>query len=350
MVDINTIGAGGGSIAWVDKGGRLKVGPMSAGADPGPACYAKGNKESTLSDANLILGYLNPDYLLSGKMKLSKVEAAKAISTLADKLGLSEVETAHGIVEIANSRMVMAIRSISIERGYDPREFSLIAFGGAGPLHAIGLAQEIGIPEIIIPPHPGVTSALGLLLADVKLDYSITKLMETDRVNTEELHKVWNELEGKAKETLGGEREITFIRSLDMRYRRQSFEITVPFQGSLSRAVSSFNTAHKKAYGYCSTDPVEIVSLGLSGLVKLPRVKLKGLLAKGDGKALTGYRKAFFKDGYMNTPIYDRTLLRWGDMLEGPAIIEQMDSTTVLSPGWVGKVGKLGDLQIRKSG
>jgi N-methylhydantoinase A len=345
-VDINTIGAGGGSIAWVDQGGRLKVGPMSAGADPGPACYGKGNQEATLTDANLILGYLNPNYLLGGKMKVDKGEATKAISTLANKSGLGEIETAYGIVEIANSNMVMAIRSISVGRGYDPREFTLIAFGGAGPLHAIRIAEEMGIPEVIIPYSPGVISALGLLLADVKWDYSITKLMRADKANTEELEKVWDELGGKAKEVLG-EEDIIFIRSLDMRYKGQSFEITVPFPGSLSQAISSFNTAHKKAYGYCSTDPVEIVNLRLSGAVKSPQVRLKGS-TKGDGEALTGYREAFFKDRYMNTPIYDRTLLSPGEILQGPVIIEQMDSTTVIPPGWVDKVGELGDLRARK--
>jgi N-methylhydantoinase A len=332
----------------VDQGGILKVGPMSAGSDPGPACYGRGGKEATLTDANLILGYLNPNYLLGGKLKVSKVKAIKAISTLAKKSGLSEIETAYGIVEIANSNMAMAIKSISVERGYDPRGFTLIAFGGAGPAHAIRLAEEMGIPEVIIPPYPGVTSALGLLLADIKSDYSITKLVGTDKANTEQLEEVWNELEGKAKETLGEEREITFARSLDMRYKGRSFEITVPFYGSLPQAISGFNVAHEKAYGYCSTDPVEIVNLRLSGVIKSPRVKLKGL-TKSDGEALTGYREAFFRDRYMKTPVYDRALLSPGEILHGPVIIEQMDSTTVIPPGWVGKVGELGDLRARKS-
>ena len=351
MIEINTIGAGGGSIAWIDTGGALKVGPQSAGAAPGPACYDKGGKEPTVTDANVVLGYINPDYFLGGKMKVDKDKAFSSVLQIGKKLGLDPLIAAYGITEIVNSNMIRAIRIISVERGYDPRDFVLVAFGGAGPLHACRLAAELNIPKVLIPPAPGISSAIGLLVADIKHDYSITRIQEMDKFLPSDINKIWAEIEEKAISRLKKEgvssQSIMLHRSIDMRYKGQSFEITVPVPGGeitdnvINEITRAFDNTHDRLYGYSCDDPIEGVIFRVSAIGKTPKIRPKRLIKEGglDG-ALKYRRKAFFKkyDDYIETPVYERDLLSPGNILKGPAIVEQMDSTTVIHPGQVGIV------------
>lgn len=359
MIEINTIGAGGGSIAWIDTGGALKVGPQSAGAAPGPACYDKGGKEPTVTDANVVLGYINPDYFLGGKMKVDKDKAFSSVSQIGKKLGLDPLIAAYGITEIVNSNMIRAIRIISVERGYDPRDFVLVAFGGAGPLHACRLAAELNIPKVLIPPAPGISSAIGLLVADIKHDYSITRIQEMDKFLPSDINKIWAEIEEKAISRLKKEgvssQSIMLHRSIDMRYKGQSFEITVPVPGGeitdnvINEITRAFDNAHNRLYGYSCDDPIEGVNFRVSAIGKTPKIRPKRLIKEGglDG-ALKYRRKAFFKkyDDYIETPVYERDLLSPGNILKGPAIVEQMDSTTVIHPGQVGIVDDYGNIII----
>lgn len=351
MIEINTIGAGGGSIAWIDTGGALKVGPQSAGADPGPVCYDKGGKEPTVTDANVVLGYVNPDYFLGGKMKVDKDKALSSVSQIGKKLGLDPLIAAYGITEIVNSNMIRAIRLISVERGYDPRDFVLVAFGGAGPLHACRIAAELNIPKVLIPPAPGIGSAIGLLIADIKHDYSITRIQEMDKFLPSDINNIWAEMEEKAISRLRKEgvspQSIMLHRSIDMRYKGQSFEIAVPVPGgeitedAINEITRDFDNAHNRLYGYSCDDVIEAVSFRVSAIGKTPKIRPRKLIRGGglDG-ALKCHRKAFFKkyDDYTETPVYERDLLSPGNILRGPAIVEQMDSTTIIHPGQVGTV------------
>jgi N-methylhydantoinase A len=359
MIEINTIGAGGGSIAWIDTGGALKVGPQSAGAIPGPVCYDKGGKEPTVTDANVALGYINPDYFLGGKMKLDKDKAFSSVSQIGKRLGIDPLTAAYGITEIVNANMIRAIRIISVERGYDPRDFVLVAFGGAGPLHACRLAAELNIPKVLIPPAPGVGSAIGLLIADIKHDYSITRIQEMGKFLPSDINKIWAEIEEKAVSRLKKEgvssQGIMLHRSIDMRYKGQSFEITVPVRGgeitedAINEITRDFDNAHKRLYGYSCDDLIEGVNFRLSAIGKTPKIRPRRLTTEGGLQgALKYYRKAFFKkyDDYIKTPVYERDLLSPGNVLKGPAIIEQMDSTTVIHPGHVAAVDDHGNIII----
>jgi len=359
MIEINTIGAGGGSIAWIDTGGALKVGPQSAGADPGPVCYDKGGREPTVTDANVVLGYINPDYFLGGKMKVDRDKAFSSVCQIGKKIGLDTLVAAYGITEIVNSNMIRAIRIVSVERGYDPRDFVLVAFGGAGPLHACRLAAELNIPKVLIPPAPGIGSAIGLLIADIKHDYSITKIQEMDKLLSSDINELWGEMEEKAISRLKKEgvssQSIMLHRSIDMRYKGQSFEITVPVSGGkitenvINEITRDFDNAHNRLYGYSCDDPIEGVNFRVSAIGKTPKITPKKLTGEGGlERALKYYRDAFFKkyDGYIETPVYERDLLSSGNVLKGPAIVEQMDSTTVIHPGQVGTVDDYGNLII----
>ena len=230
-VDVNAVGAGGGSIAWIDLDGLMKVGPKSAGASPGPACYGLGGTEPTVTDANVILGRLNPEYLLGGRMKIDKSLAESALKHLGERLGLGLMETAQGVIRIVTANMVKAIRAISIERGYDPKEFSLLAFGGAGPLHAVGVARELEISKVIVPPNPGILCAMGLIVADARNDYVKTSLMDMDTADIEKINQIFEQLEKEARQWLAQEgfdpSAQRLSRSVDMRYVGQNFELPV---------------------------------------------------------------------------------------------------------------------------
>ncbi len=365
VIDLVEIGAGGGSIAWVDSGGILRVGPQSAGADPGPVCYGKGGKEPTITDANLVLGRLNPSYFLGGEIKLEVQAARKAIyEKCAQPLGMDVVETAHGIVEIANTAMTNALRLVSVQRGYDPRDFVLVAFGGAGPVHANRLAIEVQIPRTVIPMSPGTTSAMGLLVTNLKHDYSKTLIQRVDQVDAEMAAKIYRELEVDGRESLEREgmnpEKITFLHQVDMRYVGQSYELTIPLPGGRLGAVevasvlAQFHREHDRAYGYSApNEPVEFVNLRLSAIGKINKPQLREISA-GDSPlsaAQKSTRSVYFDErkDFVECPIYDRYRLNAGSMLEGPAIVEEIDATTVIHPGYETLVDKFGNLILTKA-
>ena len=364
VIDLVEIGAGGGSIAWVDSGGVLRVGPQSAGADPGPVCYGAGGTEPTITDANLVLGRLNPSFFLGGEIELEVETARRAIQEkCADPLNLDLVEAAHGIVEIANAAMVNALRLVSVQRGYDPRDFVLTAFGGAGPVHANRLAAEIDVPTTIIPMSPGTTSAMGLLVTDLKHDYSTTLIQHVDQLDTTAVEETYQELEAQGGASLEREEvrqeDISFLRQVDIRYVGQSYELTVPLpaeQLDASKIVSvleQFHIEHDRAYGYSApTEPVEFVNLRLTAIGRIAKPRLREL--EGNNTDIAAAQKAtrsvYFaeSDGYVECPIYDRYRSGPGCVLTGPAIVEEADSTTVIHPGYRAQVDRFGNLILTR--
>ena len=335
VIDIHTVGAGGGSIAKIDAGGALSVGPESAGADPGPICYGKGEK-ITVTDANLFLGRLVPDYFLGGKMKLYPERIIPYFEKMAEEAGLSPVELAKGIIDVANAKMEKAIRVISIERGYDTREFSLFSFGGAGGLHAAFLAKALNIPQVIVPLNPGILSAMGMLLSDVIKDYSLTVMVRDEELSLQTLDEFFKVLEERAFEELiseGIDEENIFLeRFVDVRYKGQSFELIVPFSENF---VDDFHREHEKVYGYSSPEKeVEVVNVRIraTGRVEKPKLKKFSLASeKVPDEAVLCRRKAFFDD-WMEVPVYDRSKLLPGNRIKGAAIIVEYSSTTVVPP------------------
>lgn len=363
VIDLVEIGAGGGSIAWVDSGGVLRVGPQSAGADPGPACYGQGGQEPTITDANLVLGRLNPEYFLGGEVKLNPQLARVAIEKrCAGPLGMDVYKAANGIIEIANAAMVNALRLISVQRGYDPRDFALIGFGGAGPVHANRLAAENGIPTTIIPMSPGITCAMGLLVTDLQHDYSATLLRRVDAIDPAGLEKEFRRLEETGRAALKRDgvpaSNMTFLRLVDMRYVGQSYELPVPLpRGAftatrLKKAVADFHAAHERAYGHAApAEPVELVNMRLTALGAIQRPTLKEIASGSSGSprpALKSTRQVYFAEsgGQVKTSVYDRYRLQAGALLKGPAIVEEMDSTTVIHPGYQGAVDRFGNIVL----
>jgi N-methylhydantoinase A len=352
VVDLVEIGAGGGSIAWVDSGGLLRVGPQSAGADPGPVCYRRGGLEPTVTDANVVLGRLNPAYFLGGEIGLDVDRAQAAIEERCAKpLGLSVTEAANGIVEIANAAMVNALHLISVQRGYDPRDFVLVGFGGAGPVHANALARDAEMPTLLIPPSPGVFSATGLLTTDLKRDAATTIMRRLDEVEPQEVDALFAELEQTgaeelAREGLAGD-QVEFLRQIDMRYVGQSYELTVPAGEDL---LERFHAEHDRVYGFAApSEPVELVSLRLTSIGRIAKPPVRALEA-GDGHALKAPREVYFAEAgsYVDCPIYDRYALLAGARVTGPAVIEEFDSTTVLHPGFALTVDETGNLLIER--
>jgi N-methylhydantoinase A len=360
VIDLVEIGAGGGSIAWVDRGGILRVGPRSAGADPGPACYGKGGTEPTLTDANLVLGRLNPHYFLGGEMSLDVDAAWRVVEErCADPLGLGVVEAASGIVEIANAAMVNALRLVSVQRGYDPRDFVLIAFGGAGPVHANRLMAETEIPAAVIPVSPGTTSAMGLLVTDLRHDYSTTLITRVDRLDPEEVERAYKELEAQGRTILEREKvrpgDMNFLRQVEVRYIGQSYELTVPLpEGHLGAdeiacVLRQFHLEHDRTYGFSAPDElVEFVNLRLTAVGKIVKPRFREL-GQGEGDptlARKTARRVYFIEsgGYVDCPIYDRYALSAGCTIEGPAIVEERDSTTVIHPDYRGEVDGFGNM------
>ncbi len=364
VIDLVEVGAGGGSEAWIDAGGALRVGPRSAGAVPGPACYGQGGTVPTITDANLLLGRLNAEFFLGGEIALDAQASLEAVtSRCAQPLGLDPLQAASGIVEIANAHMMAAIRLISVQRGYDPREFVLVAFGGAGPLHANALARELGIPTILIPPSPGIASALGMLMTDLTHEFIATRRQLLANLDPATLAALFAEYEAQgdtllAREgVMAGQRRL--VRSLDLRYRGQSHELSVHLpSGSLTAAdlaqiQEQFHRAHIRAYGYAAReDPVELVNVRLTALGVSPKPRLKDL-AKGRGgvaRAMKGSRPVWFSEtsGFTTCPIVDRYRLQWDDVVPGPAVIEELDSTTVVHPGYAAYVDQHGNLLLRQ--
>ena len=361
MIEIHTVGAGGGSIARVDAGGALTVGPQSAGADPGPACYGQGD-QLTVSDANLLLGRLRPDHFLGGRIILDLPRAQGLMASLAAGLRLSEQDTALGILRVVNANMERAIRAISLERGYDPRSFTLVPFGGAGPVHGCDLAQELGIPRVLVPSRPGILSALGVAIADVVKDYSRTVMLRGGDLDRARLEEEFHGMEGLARTELDQEglpaERMTARRFLDVRYVGQSFELTVDYPTSrasrtserLARAISdSFYRAHLQRFGYADrTEPVEIVNLRLKLdlAVDKPNLQLDSVRGANSSQAQLASVEVVFREGKLETPLYDRDLLGTGNRIDGPALVVQLDTTTVVPPGWQGEIDAYGNLLL----
>ena len=358
-IDLVEIGAGGGSIARAGLG-VIAVGPESASSMPGPACYGRGGAAPTVTDANLVLGYLNPDDFAGGTMRLDAAAAQRAIeSQVARPLGLGLAEAAWGIHLVVNSNMELATRVVSIERGRDPRDLTLIAFGGSGPVHGCRLAQALRIPRVILPAAAGVTAALGLLAADVKFDVSRTYVKKTDEVALPYLNEMYREMEVQAaavvrESAVAG--AVAQLRSADARYAGQGYELNVALppgvlaEADLRRFRAAFDEAYADRYGYASPEePVEIVNWKLSAVAAGARLTLPKQTPRGGAdQALKARRAAYFpeKGGYVETPVYDRYRLSPGVTLVGPAVIEERESTSVLPPGCGARVDDYGSLLV----
>ena len=345
-IDIVEVSAGGGSIAWIDHGGSIRVGPLSAGSEPGPACYGRGGVEPTVTDANLVLGRL-PTVLAGGRIRLYKELAEKAIDKLAQELGLSIEETALSIIRIANTLMARALRIVSIERGLDPREFIIFGFGGAGPLHIAYLARELSVKKAIVPPMPGVFSALGLLLTDYRHDYRKGIMKHVSEIDNEMIEDIFRELEEKALNTLYSEGfsmdNIRIIRELDMRYSKQAYELSIPYVRPFSKTVELFHEVHEAKYGYRHEDEEVIIvaaKLTAYGITKKPPV-IRKYMAKPYTPRPDLFRKVYFEEiGWINTPIYYWEKLYPGAHIDGPAIIESIDTTILIPPGYNGIINE----------
>jgi N-methylhydantoinase A len=355
VVDLVEIGAGGGSMAWIDSGGKLRVGPRSAGADPGPVCYGRGGIEPTITDANLVLGRLGAHSFLGGEIVLDVEGARAAIAErCARPLGLDVVEAAHGIVEIANAAMGNALHLVSVQRGYDPRGYVLVAFGGGGPAHATALARDARIETVLIPRGPGIFSATGLLVTDLEHEHTATVLALLEGVTADELEHAFEPLEEAGRDELEREgtapEDISFVRFLDLRYVGQSFELTVPF-GDPLRAAARFHEEHDRAYGFqAPAEPVELVAVRLRAVGRIAKPRLPEL----EGGALPApkeRREVYFgeADGFVDTPVYDRYAFPAGVGFDGPAIVEEYDSTLVVHPGFAAETDVHGNLFVRRA-
>jgi len=344
FIDLAEVSAGGGTIAWIDEGGALRVGPISAGADPGPVCYGKGNTKPTITDANLVLGRLSEE-LSGGLLKLRKDLAMEAIAKLADELGMGLEETAFGITRLANTVMAKALRIVTVERGYDPRDFTMFVFGGAGALHGIELAEELNVKSVLIPQHAGVFSALGLLLSDYRVDKVRGVLKSAEEVNEEEIEKLYDELVKSAVNDVAIENaDVKVIRQVDMRYRGQAYEITVPWLG-VEGSVEAFHEKHEALYGFRSDDVVEIVNLRVTAIGIVPKPEIKAEEMKEYTPKPDYYREVYF-DGWVNTPIYQRNKLKAGARIDGPAVIEDYDTTIVILPDYTAVVDCYRNIRI----
>ncbi len=348
MIDIQTVGAGGGSVAWRDSAGSLHVGPRSAGADPGPVCYGLGSRELTVTDANLCLGRMLSDRFLGGAMRLDVERAQQCLIEFSKLLGLAPEEAAEGIIRIANTTMERAIRVISVERGHDPRRFSLVAFGGAGPMHACELARALSIPNIVIPHNAGVLSAFGLLMADVKKDFSQTVLLKAADVTVEDLDRLFHPLEQQANEVLTSEgfspERVRLDRFLDFRYVGQSYEVMIP---AAKDFVFAFHSEHNRRYGYSNQKwPVELVNIRLCarGAVNRPRLAPAEEIDKIPEEAVLGAGQMVFGGKRFDSVIYDRQKLQPGNRFSGPAVVIELSTTTVVPPDFQAKVDLYGNI------
>lgn len=357
MLDIHTVGAGGGSIAWFDTGGALRVGPRSAGANPGPASYGHGGTEATVTDANVVLGRLLPEAFLGGTMHLDTEKARNALTSIAQHMGTSLEEAALGIIRIVNANMEAAIRVISVEKGYDPRNFALVAFGGAGPLHACELATTLQIPRVFVPTTPGVLSALGMLAADILKDYVNTVMLPTEHAQ-EAIQNTFMQLAQRGHTDMLREgfapEQVIIERYLDLRYVGQSFELIVPFEENLNKAIDHFHRLHEQRFGYSDPDErVQVVNV---------RVKARGLATRPELSQYTEERPSIPSPIMMrdvifaglnepitcHTPVYERDSLSVGSTIAGPAIVIQYDTTTVIPPQWYARVDSVLHLIIEQ--
>ncbi len=354
MLDIHTVGAGGGSIGWVDPGGALRVGPASAGADPGPACYGRGGDQPTVTDANLVLGRLSHGTLLGGGMEVD-VEVSKRVITdkLASPLGLSVEAAAEGMIRVVVATMTAAIRKLTVERGYDPRTFTLCPFGGAGPLHGAEIAREMNVNQVLVPLAPGVTSAVGLLMSQLREDNVRTQVELLSESSPDQILSVIDELENAARMRLAFAAADYGLRTtiqLGMRYLGQGFDIAVEVPAGKPDLVAvgaAFHAAHERMYGFSREDqPVELVSIWVSVEVDLGVASLPEVAASGATAEPAARRDVVYDGQHMETPVFRRADLGAGSRIEGPAIVEQLDSTTVVWPGQTGTVDQHGQLLL----
>ncbi|MFQ5912429.1 MAG: hydantoinase/oxoprolinase family protein [Nitrospinota bacterium] len=355
MIDIRTIGAGGGSVAWIDPGGLLEIGPQSAGAVPGPVCYDRGGTESTVTDANLLLGRINPEYSIAKEegFVLNVQKARRAIEEkIAGPLDLGVEEAAEAIFQVANIKMANALRVVSIEKGYDPREFVQVSFGGAGPLHAAALARELGIAHTLIPFLPGVTSAMGCVLADMRHDWVQTLNAELDSIRIEEIHRIFEDHVRRGEEVLEGARSsITHTVPLfeaDMQFAGQTHTVRVPLSSGRPRGEEfreTFLREYTGRYGDVLVDTaLMVVNLRTAVIGVRPKIDLKSLLDASGGDPFKGERRVFFRKAWYDCPTYERRRLPVGFRSEGPAVIEQADATVFVEPETDWSVDDFGNL------
>ncbi|MBI4696019.1 MAG: hydantoinase/oxoprolinase family protein [Gammaproteobacteria bacterium] len=360
MIDIRTIGAGGGSIAWMDKGGMLRVGPHSAGAQPGPVCYGFGGEHATVTDANLVLGRINPANFLGGSMKLDLPHAEAALARLADPLGMNAEQLALAVSRIVNNNMVGALRTVLIERGFDPRDFALVAFGGAGPLHVSDLMAEAGIPRGVVPVHPGQFSALGFILTDARVDLERTVQMHSRRFDAERATAILKELIATGTANLaeqGYTHHLAVTRTLDLRYLGQNYELEVGIDfdeftaANTARVWEAFHALHQARFGFhIPNEVIEAITIKCTVVSVAERLDFPTLPASGGSPQPTDRRRAVFEDGGFDTPVYDRAGLRAGDRITGPALVEEAASVTVLRPGYRLEVTAHGHLLVLAPG
>lgn len=359
MIDIHTVGAGGGSIARIDEGGALRVGPQSAGADPGPICYGRGGTRPTLTDAHLLLGRLNPRDFLSGELDTETDDVRQIVEReIADPLDQSVEEAAQGILDIANANMARALRVVSVERGYDPREFGLVAFGGAGPLHACVLASELDVPRVVIPRTAGVLSALGLLISDMQYDYSTSQIRALDTVDTADLRSIYEDFTEQGREELTdaglSDEQHYFERRVDLRYAGQAFELSIPIPDSdldtstLETTAERFHERHEQRYGHAYRDePIELVTIRLRarGVVETPDLRATRETGTIED-AITETRTVRYAGDDYETRIYERDALPTDSQFEGPAIVESDESTATIHPGQQVRIDEYGNLLV----
>jgi N-methylhydantoinase A len=356
QIEINSIGAGGGSIAWLGASAFLDVGPQSAGAQPGPACYGRGGEAPTVTDANVVLGCLGTAEPLGGEIRLDPGRALTAVDALARELGIDARRMADGIVKLAVVKMTGAIKEISIMRGHDPRAFALFAYGGAGPLHAALVAAELGMPRVVVPPMPGNFSAFGLLVADVRHDEVRTRVARTADLAFGELTRLFDELAARARARLAADgfppASMRLQASLDMRYVGQAFELSVPFDAglvSMKDVDRAFYAAHEARYAHATADPAEIVSLRVSAYGVGAKPALPHAPASGSAAAArVGERAVWFGQAPTSTPVYARAGLPAGATLDGPALVEEPGTTTVVPRGFGLRVDAHGNLILER--
>jgi N-methylhydantoinase A len=364
VLDLVEIGAGGGSIAWVDSGGMLRVGPRSAGADPGPACYGRGGTEPTVTDANLVLGRLDAKHFLGGELVLDEEAAARAImNRCASPLGMDLITAAYSIVEIANVAMGNALRLVTVQRGHDPREFALVAFGGAGPVHANRIAAANNVRTTIIPASPGVASAAGLLGTDLKQEYAQVIMTRTDRVDLNHVEEAFAALERQGAADLEAQgvppSERKSLRQVEMRYAGQSYELTLDAPKSftsetLDELMQTFHDEHDRAFGFSApSEVIELVTIRVIGVgtIERPDMRRNVRLLATDENPQKATRPVVFDpvEGALHCPIFDRYRLAPGAEIAGPAIVEEVDSSTLIHPGYCARVNDYGHLVIEPS-
>jgi N-methylhydantoinase A len=346
FIDLAEVSAGGGTIAWIDETGSLKVGPESAGAEPGPAAYGTGGRRATVTDANIVAGRINPTQLLGGHLKLHYDLALKAIRQLNQRLGISLDKTAQNILRIVDSNMSKALSLVSVERGRDPREYTLIAFGGAGPVHACDLAEELRIKRIIIPAHPGLFSAFGLLTTELSRTFTQPILKPTSK----RIERTFTQLREQVRKSLKQEGFTTYniTEQVDLRYQGQAYEITVPYKKN-SKLSRLFGREHRRLYGYSSSDTVEAVNTRIRAVIPTPKARLsKEKLRRSRPPIAPSSRRVSLSGSWQEVPVYDREELWSGVYGKGPCIFEEYDSTTMIAKNWAWKIDQYQDIDLTR--